>query len=506
MRTQSRKRRLAIVSSAIIAAACLAVPASLSAQGKSLTIAMSGSPDTLDPQKTTGTLTFQVDKSIYDTLVEPDRKAKIIPALAESWKVSEDGLTWTFKLRKGIQFHNGDPFTSKDVKATLDRVRDPATASPSASEYAAISGIETPDDYTVVLKLSRPSAPLLSSLASGWSAILPKSLIDSGWDFASKPVGTGPFVFKDWTRDHSITLERNPKYWLAGSPKVPGIVFDIVTERAVLVQGLLSGTFDFGDEIETADLDLLKKSPDIQVTKYASSLVLVLTMNTSRSALKDVRVRQAITRAIDKQKILDSSYGGGTPIGTFDDPQDPYYKDFTGLFPYDPAKAKAQLKEAGYDFDTVLDLVLPQNYPPHVKAGQIYQAYLEAVGIRTKIRMVDWSTWITDVYTNANFDLTVIGHTGKLDPDGRLNGYGTKDMYVRWENPKVASLIEQARGVVDFAARKKLYDQVEESFAREAPFVYLGAPTVTYVTRKNVTGFVKTPKLDTYDFRWTEKK
>ena len=144
------------------------------AEAKTLNFALAGNPDTLDPHKTSGTLTFQTIKSIYDTLAEPDMSGKIVPALAERWEVSDDALTWTFYLRKGVVFHNGDKLTSKDVKATLNRIMDKATGSPKAKEFNSISAIETPDDFTLTLKLKEPASPLLASLASGWGAILPK--------------------------------------------------------------------------------------------------------------------------------------------------------------------------------------------------------------------------------------------------------------------------------------------------------------------------------------------
>jgi len=203
----------------------------LFAQGKSsITFGLSGNPDTLDPQKTAGTLTFQVVKSLYDTLVEPDTTGKLVPALAESWTVSPDGLTWTFKLRQGVVFHNGQPLTSRDVKATLDRIRDPSFASPRRNEFTAIKEVRTPDPQTAVIVLGAPYAPILANLASGWGAILPADLIQSGHNFDSEPIGTGPFKFEKWIRDNKISMVRNEKYWMKGLPKLARVDFQIVPE------------------------------------------------------------------------------------------------------------------------------------------------------------------------------------------------------------------------------------------------------------------------------------
>lgn len=468
-----------------------------------LNFALGGNPDTLDPHKTAGTLTFQTLKSVYDTLVEPDPSGKIVPALAERWEVSGDALTWTFYLRKDVVFHNGDKLTSKDVKATFDRIMDKATASPKAKEFGAIAAIETPDDFTVVLKLKEPASPLLATLASGWGAILPKSLIDSGHDFGSQPVGTGPFELKKWVRDSQIVLAKNKNYWMKGHPKLDEIIMYIIPERAVAVQGLISGQIDVAYLIDIDDLPLLEASPDVKIEKSMTSLILVMSINCSNPVLQDLRVRQAINLAIDKQKVLDVAYNSGKPIGTFMDYGNAYYKDFTALYPYDPEKARKLLAEAGVGQDKVFELTLPQNYEMHVKAGEMYQDMLTKVGMNVKIKLVDWSTWISDVYRAAKYDLTVIGHTGKLDPDGTLAGYGTKDRYVRWINPRAAELIDEARKVSGFENRKKLYDEVLGIMAEEVPFMYLGTSYRYTAVRKNVSDFRMTPTLDTFDFRWT---
>jgi peptide/nickel transport system substrate-binding protein len=344
----------------------------------------------------------------------------------------------------------------------------------------------------------------LATLASGWSAILPAHLIEAGHDFSSKPVGTGPFKFKSWIRDNQILLEKNPSYWMPGKPKVQGVEFRIITERSIQVQGLLSGQLDVIDMYDAIDLPLLQKNPQVKVEKVLTSLVMVLAMNTSRPPLNDLRVRQAINFAIHKQEALDVAYGGGIPVGTFMDASDPFYVDFTSLYPYNPEKAKQLLREAGVATDQPLEMVLPQNYEPHVRAGQIYQEMLQRVGLSVKIRLVDWSTWISDVYRKANYDLTVIGHTGKLDPDSRLSNYGTDKTYVRWIHPEAASLITRARQTTHVEERKALYSRVLEIIAKEVPFVFVGTSYRYIGTRKSIEGFRIQPKLDAYDFRDVE--
>ncbi len=474
----------------------------VAAQGTTLVFGLSGNPDTLDPQKTAGTLTFQVVKSFYDTLVEPDQSGKIVPALAQSWNISPDGLTWTFSLRKDVSFQNGQPFTSKDVKATLDRIMDEKTASPKRSEYAAIKSIRTPDAYTVVLTLSQPYAPLLATLASGWSAILPSELIASGHNFATEPMGTGPFKFDKWIRDSKITMVRNDKYWIKGTPKLPKVDFQIIPERSVQVQGLGVGSIDALEFIDPDDLPMLRTNPKVTIKKELSSLIMVMAMNCAREPLSDLRVRQAVNFAIDKQTVLDVAYGGGKVGSTFLDTGNPYYTDFSSLYPYNPEKARQLLKEAGVG-NREFTIAVPQNYPLHVKAAELMQQMLAKVGMNVKIQLMDWSTWLSSVYSGGNFDFTVIGHTGKLDPDGTLAGYG-EGKYVHWYNATAAAKIKEAATLSDFGARKKLYTDALEIMAKDVPFVYIGTSYRYIGTRSNVFDFRMTPNLDTFDFRWTE--
>ena len=498
-------KKLAIVAVGGVFIAALATAAFASGareQVKALNFALSGNPDTLDPHKTAGTLTFQTIRSVYDTLVEPNMSGQIVPALAQSWEVSPDSLTWVFHLRKGVVFHNGDQLTARDVKATVERIRSEATASPKAGELSAIAAIETPDDYTVVFKLSE-YAPLLAPLASGWGAILPAGLIAEGHDFGSQPVGTGPYVFKGWVRDNRIDLEKNRQYWMPGLPKLEKIALHIIPERAVQVQGLLSGQIDISYIITISDVPVLESNPGTRIVRVLTSLVQVLAMNSSRVPLNDSRVRQAINHAIDKQRVLDIAYGGGEIVGTFMDYGNAFYKDFTHLYPFDPDRAGRLLKDAGVGQETRLTMALPQNYPAHVKAGEMYQEMLSNVGLNVEIKLVDWSTWLKEVYSGGQYDLTVIGHTGKLDPDGRLKRYGTAKAYVKWEHARAADLIVQAKTTAGFDERKRLYHAALEIMAQEVPQVYVGTSFRHIGMRNNVEGFRIDPIVDTFDFRWT---
>jgi peptide/nickel transport system substrate-binding protein len=299
-------------------------------------------------------------------------------------------------------------------------------------------------------------------------------------------------------------MERNDDYWMEGHPNVGGVVINIIPEDAVQIQGLLTGQLHAIDSVNQQDLELLESDENVYVRQDLSALVMVLAMNNAREPMSNLQFRRAVAHAIDKQSVMDIAYGGGEIVGTFMDVSDPYYVDFTDLYSYDPDRARTVLEAGGVEIDEPLVMALPENFELHVRAGEMYQEMLEEVGIDVELQVVDWSTWLNDVYRGGNYDFTVIGHTGKLDPDGRLAGYGTGESYVHWENEEAAQAIRKARRVVDPAERKELYGRALELMAREVPHVYVGTSYRYVAMRSNVSGFHQDAKLDTFDFRYVE--
>lgn len=471
------------------------------ASAQTLTMAMSAQPDTLDPQVTAATAAFQVSKSIYDTLVEVDRAGNLVPALASSYEVSADGLTYTFELAAAT-FHDGTALDAADVVATLDRIRAAATGSPKAAEFAAIASVEAQDASTVVVSLTEPQPAFLSTLASGWGAILPSEKLAAGHDFGNQPVGTGPFSFVSWSRDNAITLAANPNYY-QGAPLVDQVVIRFVTDSAVQLQGLLTGEFDVIDTVAAADQQLVEANPSLELVREPSGLVLVAGINNRRPYLTDARVRRALNLGVDTSIVMDVAYNGGTQVGTFMEAGSPWYPASVEPFPYDPEAARALLAEAGVPQGLTLDLVLPQPYEQHIQAGQIVQDYLRDLGINAQIRIVEWGVWLSDTYGGPrNFDITVVGHTGKLDPSGRVTGLGDPRLnYTGLDDPKLVGLIAAANVSTDLPARQALYAEALERIHEEAPFIFFGTPDRVHARQANLTGFWMTPLLDSFDFR-----
>ncbi|HZW98846.1 MAG TPA: ABC transporter substrate-binding protein [Trueperaceae bacterium] len=494
------KRSLSRRSLAFALAAAIVGTLLGTASAQTITMAMAAQPDTLDPQVTSATAAFQVSKSIYDTLVEVDRNGDIVPALAQSYEVAEDSLSYTFHLTEAT-FHDGTALDAQDVVATLQRMLDPETASPKLSEFAAITGVEATDDRTVVVSLSQPAPALIASLASGWGAILPSEKIESGHDFGNQPVGTGPFAFVEWQRDNSVTLNAFADYY-QGAPQVDQVVIRFVPDSAVQLQGLTTGEFDVIDTVASADQATIESNADLALVRDPSGLALVAAINTRREALADPRVRQAFNHAVDSQTVLDVAYGGGTPIGTFMEAGSPWMPDSIEPFAYDPERAQELLNEAGAS-GLSLDMALPQPYENHIQAGQMIQDYLSDVGVSAEIRIVEWGVWLSDVYGGAHdYDLTVIGHTGKLDPTGRLDGYATEaDNYPGFDDPEMAAWLESGSQETDPDARRQVYTNVLQRMHDGAPFIYIGTPDRVHARKASLEGFWITPMLDSFDFR-----
>ncbi len=462
------------------------------ATDNSIVIAVPDEPPCLDPTTNAAAAIDQIlNQNVYEGLVRVNPKGEIEPALAESYEVSSDGLTYTFHLRHGVLFHNGEPFTAKDVLATFTRDMNKEYGHPHPEYYAHIKKIETPDPYTVIFHLDQVDAAFISLLALGDSVILPANLPS---DIKNHPVGTGPFKFVEWKLGDHLTLARFPKYYQKGVPKLDRVTFRFMPDQASALAALLSGGVDIVARV-SAEIALgVKDNQQITTVAGPQNLVQLLAINNARVPFNDLRIRQAIAYALNRSEIIQGSmFGYGTPIGTHLTPANPYYVDLTGLYPYDPSKARALLAAAGYPNGFSTTLTLPQNYAIHVRTGEIIADQLSRVGIKAKIELIDWGQWLSRVYHQADYDLTVIGHIGKLDPGLMLTGYSRerKDYYFRrgYDNPKLDDLLDLGMRTLDKAKRKKIYAQAEEIIARDVVNYFIQDPDQIFLLKKGITGF-----------------
>ncbi len=462
---------------------------SLVGVGGELSVAISTEPPGLDPTtNAAAVIKLLLHHNVYECLVQFDAQARLHGQLAQSWEVSEDGLRYAFHLRDGVLFHDGTPCDADAVRRSFLRTLDPKTGHPNRSFYAAVADVRA-EGNTVQFILSRPYAPFLALLALGDSVVVPGHRTD----LALRPVGTGPFRFGEWRPADRLTLVRNEGYYLPGTPKLERVTFRFIPDPSAQLAALRAGDVDLVVEVTPEIAAALGRDPRFAVVWGPSNVVQVLAINNARSPLDQLAVRQAIAHAVDRGRIIAQVfYGYGTPIGSHLTPAVPYYTDLTHLYPYDPEVARALLRSAGYGGGLSLRMVLPSNYAQHVRTGEFIAAQLAAVGIRVSIELVDWNTWLDRVFGQADYDLTVIGHVGRVDPALMLTPYGADRLsyYFRrgWRSEELETLLLQGEVTPDPELRRSIYARVQEILAQEVVNYYIQDMAAIFALRAGVRG------------------
>lgn len=457
------------------------------AQGAVLRAAIGGEPDQLDPHRTSSYFSFQVLENVFDTLVEPDENLEMQPALAESWTVSDDQLTWTFDLRDGVTFHDGSDFTADDVVYSYDRIVDEELA--NAWKFAAVTDVVAVDEDTVTITVAQPTPNLLSNLGGfKGMAIVSEENVTSG-DIQTKPIGTGPFEVDSVVSGDSITLSANADYW-GGAPALGGVTFSFISEPATALAALRSGEVDWTDVVPDQQVAELQENEDLTLETSPSSDYWYLALNEDKEPWSDVRVRQAIAYAIDREAIVQATSYGTASENQLAIPEDSVWFTEYDTYSTDLDEAKRLLDEAGFTGGT-LDFLATSDYPETVTAAQIIASNLEPLGIDVQIRQPDFSTWL-DEQNSGNFDLLMMGWLGNIDPDdfyyaqhhstGGSNAQG-------YSNPQVDELLDAGRTETDETARKDLYAQAATIIADEASYIYLYNPSVIQAWSPKVEGY-----------------
>jgi peptide/nickel transport system substrate-binding protein len=465
--------------------------------GGDLRAALTGEPDTLDPATSSIYTGAQVYENIFSKLVDMAPDGKFVPDLAASW-TQVDPQTWKFDLVQNASFHNGEKFTSADVKYTFERILDPKTASAYAGLYAQIDSVDASDPHTVVFKLKSPFGPFLTNLAAN-GEIVNRKAIESG-DPARNPVGTGPFAFVEWVQGDHIALKKNASYFKAGLPHLDTVTFRFMPVDQSRVDALSAGELDWADAIPLQSVKSLSTdSRFTYLTSPVSGIPDFLAMNTKVKPFDDKRVRQAVALAISRSDIRDLAYLGTGEPGLIEMPTGSPWYDATGIFAaqQDVAKAKQLLADAGYaDGVTVEYLGLPQ-YPELLKTGQVVQQALKQIGITMTIKPVDVSVWF-DNFSSGKYQITSAYQERTIDPDNFYSlviKSGGPINTTFYSNPKVDDLIDQAAASNDTAERKGLYRQIRELVTTDAPLVFVHYETLHYLMNRNVLGSAITPTL-----------
>ncbi|GHC60769.1 ABC transporter substrate-binding protein [Limoniibacter endophyticus] len=419
-------------------------------------------PPHLDPTAgAAGAIDEVLYANVFQGLTRIDEKGQVQPQLAKSWEVSEDGKVYTFTLQEGVKFHDGSDFNAEDVKFTLDRARAESSVNPQKTLYSVISSVEVVDPATVKVTLSRPQGAFLYNLGIGDAIIVASESAETNRE---KPIGTGPFKFDRWAKGSAIFLSRFADYW--GEPAaLENVEFRVIPDAAAAMPALLSGDVQAFPNAQLGDsLPLIQSDPRFKVVIGSTEGETILATNNKKAPFDNLKVRQAIAHAIDRDEIiLGASAGNGVPIGSHFAPHNPAYEDLTGTYPHDIEKAKALLTEAGMPEGFSATLKLP---PPAYarQGGEIIASQLRKVGINLEIVPLEWAEWLKQVLNEKNYDLSIISHTEPND----IDIYARPDYYFGYNNPEFNKIIEDLDLNSDQEKRNALYKQAQEILARDA--------------------------------------
>jgi len=456
---------------------------------RALVLGMTLEPPGLDP--TTGAAAAIGEIVLYNVM-EPLTKVaedgSALPLLALRWSVSADQKTWTFALRPGVRFHNGEPFDAKAVRFSFERAGAPGSLNKDRRVFENIAAIATPDPLTAVLTLKHPEPELPALLAQSPAVIVePKSAAGN----AQNPVGTGPYRVAQWQRGASLTVAAWPGFRDAASIRIPRVQFRFIGEPAAQVAALLAGDVDVFPRVAAARaLAQFKAQPRrFQVITASSRAKTILAMNHQRAPLGDVRVRRAIAMAIDRKAVIQASADGfGVPIGSFVTPDTPGYVDCTAINAFNPAAAKALLAEAKAG-GLSLSLKLPP-VPYARQGGELIASQLAAVGITARIEQIEWAQWLSSVYGSKAYDLTVISHVEPHD----FGNFARPDYYWGYRSPAFDALYERMQHAADPALRARLFGDAQRKVAEDAVAAFLYQPQWITVARAGLKGlWTRTP-------------
>jgi peptide/nickel transport system substrate-binding protein len=483
-----------------LALGLIASPAAAPAQN--LVIQVTTEPPGLDltatPASATAAVVFY---NVQEGLVKIDRHGKIVPWLAERWHTA-DNKNYTFFLKRGVRFHNGRELRAADVKFVIDRAMNPETKHPYPGYYEAISDIIVKDDYTITVTLKSTAANFLLNMARQGSVVYPREAVNT---LKSEPIGTGPYKLAEWVRGDRIVLLKNPDYHVKGLPRLDRVTYRFIPDPNAALAALKAGDIDvsmFG--LGPEHVPELQKDPRFLVIIGETTTDVILAMNNSRKPYTDVRVRRAITHGISKPEVVKGAmFGLGRVIGTNVDPLNPYFVDMAGAMPYDATRAKKLLAEAGYPngFETVLK-VAPQ-YLYTVRTGEVLVDQLRKIGVKVKIEQIEWSQWLSRVWKEAEYDLTIIGHAESWD----IANYANPKYYFRYDSAEFQRLFKESEVTVDDKARRELYVKMQKKLVEDAPVVWLYIYPRLAVAKKGVQGIWKdlpAPGFDLSEVSWAK--
>ncbi len=508
----SRRRAWGIA--VVLLAVVLASAATAAPPKDAIVIGLLAEPVTMDPPQITDLNSTRVIKRMFEGLTAQELGTyKIVPGLAQSWDISKDGLTYTFHLRPSVKFHDGTPLTAEAVKFCFDRQLNDQGPFYATGTYpyvkgflGNVAGVEVVNPTTVQIRLKSPLTPFLQYLAHHSLYVYsPEALKKWGKDMVKHPVGTGPFKLETWEPGVRVVLARNDQYW-GGAPKIRQAIYVPIIEAQARLSAIKTGEIDLTMDVPPDSLADLRKDPDVVVAETNSSAVWYIALNTRHPALKDKRVRQALNYAIHKDAIIRDILKGTAIVATT--PLSPvygaYHEDKTLRYPFDPEKAKALLKEAGYASGFDVTFFVPESgsgMQSPVEMATVIQANLAAVGVRAKIQTMEWGAYLKKYLDGP--DMAEMSWNPSIgDPDHMMYMLLSSDRFPPafnagfYQNPRVDELLRKGRTTIDEKERIPLYREAQRLVVEDAPWIFVDHGKQVIVHRKRVQGFKLHPNFD----------
>ena len=454
--------------------------------GGSVVFGMTQDLASLDPHIETDAGTRDVVFNLYEGLVKPASNGDLVPAVASDVKISDDAKTYTFTLREGVLFHDGTAVTVEDVKYSIDRY---AEAQGESSAFSIVSDVVIQDDKTIVVNLKESYSEFLAMMVI---AIIPQS----NEDVTGNPIGTGPFKFVSYTPGQNIVLEKHEGYWKENTPALDQVEFKFIADVDTAFVELQAGTIDIMKYLTAAQASTLGE--EYQIIEGSMNMVHGMYMNSEYEPLNNQLVRQAICYAVDKDMVNNFIFGGKSKIiGSHMIPAlSKYYEpEAESVYAYDPMKAKELLAEAGYADGFDLVITVASSYSQHVDTAQILAEQLNQVGIRATINLVEWSTWLEEVYQGGEFQATVIAFDGTLVPGELMMRYKSDSSknFMNYANEEFDRVFTEAYETVDDEKKAELYKEAQMVLAEDAAAVYIEDPANLVAVNKDFAGYTFYP-------------
>ncbi len=433
-------------------------------KGGSLTICVGDEPPGLDP---TASASAAIDRVVYanimEGLIKVDRSGRFIPGLATKWDISADGKVYTFFLRKGVTFHNGEPFNAQVAKWNLERGGAEGTKNAHPEFFRVIEKIETPDNNTLKVILKDVDALFIVHMAEGDAVMLPMKGYENT---AAAPIGTGPFKFAKWNRGDSVEMVKNESYWNPQLPYLDQVTYRFIKDPSAQVAALKAGDVDIIGWLFAPELAAdIAKDKRFKVLAGASTSEVIMSTNNKAKPFDNRLVRQAMAHAIDRQTVIDLIMAGyGTVIGSHWPPVTPHYKDMTDRFPYDLEKAKDLMGQAGYPNGFEATIKLPAIYTYAQRAGEVIADMLGQIGIKLKIEVVEWGYWLDRIFKQKDFELSMIGHAEAWD----IGIYANPDYYFQYDSQEFRDAYAKALKAPNDAEKTKWFGRCQEIIAEDA--------------------------------------